>query len=72
MPSLATRSSATVSGDGCLRATLLTLDLIVGSMSASLGAQSNQTVPAGGSSRAFSKTLDERSVMRSASSIIMI
>jgi hypothetical protein len=45
---------------------------MVGSMSASLGAQSNQMVPAGGSSKAFNKTFEERSAIRSASSMIMI
>jgi hypothetical protein len=41
-------------------------------MSASDGAQSSQIVPAGGSSSALSKTFEERSIIRSASSMIMI
>ena len=72
MPSRATSRSATVCVDGCLSATRLTRERIVGSMSASLGAQSSQIVPAGGSSRAFSNTFEERSAIRSASSMIMI
>ena len=72
MPSLDTRRSATVLLDGCLRATLLTLERIVGSMSASDGAQRIQIVPAGGSSKVLRRTLEERSAIRSASSMIMI
>jgi hypothetical protein len=45
---------------------------MVGSMSASDGAHKIQMVPAGGSSRVLSNTLEERSAMRSASSIIII
>jgi hypothetical protein len=41
-------------------------------MSASEGAQRSQMVPAGGSSSAFSKTFEDLSIIRSASSIIMI
>ena len=41
-------------------------------MSASDGAHKIQMVPAGGSSRVFSKTLEERSAIRSASSMIII
>ena len=58
------------SSSPCSR-TVRTRERIVGSRSASLGAHRIHTVRGGGSSSAFSSTLEVRSVIRSASSMIM-
>ena len=68
-PLRATSRSATSSMPGTRSRTERTRDRIVGSRSASLGAQRIHTVRSGGSSSALSNTFDVRSVMRSASSI---
>ena len=62
-------SRATSSISGSRRRRARTRERIVGSRSASLGAHSTHTVRSGGSSRAFSSTLEVRSAMRSASSM---
>ncbi len=56
---------------GTLSRMLRTRDRMVGMRSASLGAQRIHTVRGGGSSSAFSSTLEVRSTIRSASSMII-
>jgi hypothetical protein len=68
-PSRRAISAATSSTAGMRRRTERTRERMVGSRSASLGAQRIQTVRGGGSSSALSSTFEVRSAMRSASSI---
>ncbi len=70
-PSRRSISSATSATSGTRSRTVRTRDRMVGRRSASLGAHRIQTVRGGGSSSAFSSTLEVRSCMRSASSMII-
>ena len=70
-PSRRAMSSATSSTLGTRSRTVRTRERMVGMRSASLGAHRIQTVRGGGSSSALSSTFEVRSVMRSASSMIM-
>ena len=70
-PSRDAISSATSAMAGTLKRTLRTLERMVGIRSASLGAHRIQTVRGGGSSSALSRTFEVRSVIRSASSMII-